>query len=222
MLKIFFRTIAMYIFVILSVRLMGKRQIGELQPSELVITILLSEIVSMPIENNNMPILSVVVPVLTLISLEIISSCIAVKSSLFGKIIQGNPVYVIRQGKIDTKQMRRLRFTVDDLLDSLRQKDIFDVSEVDYAVVETNGSLSVCQKDSKKPVTKSDLGLPSEKCSIPFVVINDGRYVEDNFGYCNTDKEKINKILEKNNKQMKSILLMTIDCDENIVIVDKE
>ena len=156
------RTVILYLFVIATVRIMGKRQIGELQPTELVITILLSEIVAIPMQDNDIPLLSAVIPVMVLVGFEILISGISLKSVRFRSAMQGNSIIVIRDGVPDLKEIKKIRFTIDDILEALRQKDIFDISKVQYAIVETNGAISVMLKPEFSEITKKDLRLKAE------------------------------------------------------------
>ena len=215
------RTLILYAVMIFSVRLMGKRQIGQLQPSELVVTIFLSEIAAIPIDNNDIPVLQPLIALIVLVGIEVVSSYISVKSYKFRTAVQGHPIYVIRDGKIDTKQMKALRFTVDDLMEALRQKDVFDINEVEYAVVETNGNLSVKLKIEKSPVSPEDLGLQLEDNGIPSVVVSDGKIAKANLEYCNMTEDKVKRLIRKKNKNIDNILIMTVDKGGNIVIVDK-
>ncbi len=138
----FIRAIIIYVVIIIAVRLMGKRQVGELKPHELVITILISAIAVIPLEENSMPLANCLVPILLFVSLEIIMSVISMKSLWFRNLLQGRPIFIIRQGKLDQKKLKQLRLTMDDVVDALRQKDVFDISQVEDAVIETNGSIS--------------------------------------------------------------------------------
>ena len=157
------RIFILYVLATAAVRIMGKRQIGELQPSELVITILLSEIAAIPMQDTDIPLLNSVVAVLLLVAFEIISSVISMKSRGARRLLEGNAVTVIRDGKIDQKEIKRLRYTVDDLLTALRQKDVFVLSDVTYAIVETNGTLSVVKKAAVDYLRPSDMGRESER-----------------------------------------------------------
>ena len=126
----FIRAIIIYVVIIIAVRLMGKRQVGELKPHELVITILISAIAVIPLEENSMPLANCLVPILLFVSLEIIMSVISMKSLWFRNLLQGRPIFIIRQGKLDQKKLKQLRLTMDDVVDALRQKDVFDISQV--------------------------------------------------------------------------------------------
>jgi uncharacterized membrane protein YcaP (DUF421 family) len=141
------RSVIIYIFVVLAVRIMGKRQIGELNPHEFVITILISAVATIPIQESSIPLSYSLVPILVFVSLEVIESAIAIKIPAFAKLFDGKPVCVVKNGRVQYKELERLRFSLDDLKDALRQKDVFDLSEVENAIVETNGSLSVKKKE---------------------------------------------------------------------------
>ncbi|MBQ6707420.1 MAG: DUF421 domain-containing protein [Clostridia bacterium] len=216
------RTLILYIFVVTAVRIMGKRQIGELQPTELVITILLSEVASIPMEDPEIPIINSLIAIFLLVAFEIIVSVISMKSNRLRGIIQGNAVVVIRNGKIDQKELKRLRFTVDDILESLRQKDVFDINEVQYAVAETNGSLSVLLKDECKTVTLKDMKIKSKPSSLPCLIISDGRIITKNFADCNMTDRKLKKILNKRDIPVEEILLLTVDSYENVTLIKKD
>jgi uncharacterized membrane protein YcaP (DUF421 family) len=129
---------------------MGKRQIGELNPHEFVITILISAVATIPIEESSIPLTNSLIPIMIFVSLEVIESALAIKLPKFGKLIDGHPIYVIKNGELQKQEMKRLRFSMDDLKDALRQKDVFDMNEVENAIVETNGSLSVQKKEDKR------------------------------------------------------------------------
>ncbi len=145
MLILLIRTVLIYAFIILAVRLMGKRQISDMQASELVITLVISDIIAIPMQDTGQPLLSGVLPIMVLVSLEIIVSIIMLKSPKFRNVICGNPIVVIQNGKILEHQLKRVRISYEDLYSLLRQEDIFDIKTVQYAVLETNGSLSVLQ-----------------------------------------------------------------------------
>ncbi len=218
---ILIRTVILYVLVIMVVRLMGKRQIGQLQPTELVITFLLSEVAAMSLENKDIPLLNAIMIVLLLASLEIISSFFALKSGKYRRAVEGNAVYIIKEGKLDVKVLKKLRFSIDDIMEGLRQKNVFDINDVQYAVVETNGALSVLLKQDKIPLDLKSIGKTAEKNYIPAVVISDGRYIYSNFFLCKTSKEKIDKILKKEKKEVKDVMLMTLDVNGKVFIMER-
>lgn len=216
------RTSVLYIFVIAIMRLMGKRQIGELQPTELVVTLLLSEIIAIPMQDNDISLVSAIVPVLVLVGFEILISVISLKSVKIRSLMQGNSIIIIRDGKLDLKKIKELRFTIDDILEALRQKDIFDISKVQYAVVETNGTISVMLKPQFEPVTREDLSIKTIDSGIPCAVIVDGRIIKTDFDSCNMTMEKLKKIIKKDKINVDKTLLMTIDKKGNKTVIGKD
>ncbi len=219
---ILIRTIILYVLVIFVVRLMGKRQIGQLQPTELVVTILLSEVASMPLEDKDVPLLNSVLAVLLLASLEVISSFVALKSGKYRRIVEGNAVFIIKDGKLDVKAIKKLRYSLDDLIEALRQKDVFDIRDVQYAVVETNGALSVLLKADKIPIDLNSLGMKADEKGIASVVISDGRLIYSNFSLCKTNENEIQKILDEEKLSLREVFLMTLDEKGNKFIIPME
>lgn len=219
---ILIRTFLLYFVVIIVVRFMGKRQIGQLQPTELVVTFLLSEIAAIPLENSSVPLIHSLSAVILLACLEIISSGIALKSGKYRRAVEGNAVFIIKEGKLDTNAIKKLRYSIDDIMEGLRQKDIFDISEVEYAVVETNGNLSVLLRSDKIPLSLSDIGLKKEEKGVPAVVVADGKFIYSNFSLCRTSEEKIRKLIEKEKITLDEIMLMTLDKKGNKFIIPKE
>ncbi len=219
---ILIRALLIYFAVILAVRVMGKRQIGELNPHELVITILVSQIASIPLQDNAMPLANAFLPMLLLVSLEILASVASMKSLWLRNALQGKPVFLIRHGKPDEKQMRRLRFTVDDLVDALRQKDVFDLSTVEEAVVETNGNLSVRLRTEHDPVTPKQLGVPAPDDGFPMPVVTDGHIVKEYFGDEIRNPAAIARALQKEKLCPGELLVVTIDDSGTVFAVKKE
>lgn len=216
------RTLILYIVAITSVRIMGKRQLGELQPSELVITLMLSEIIATPIEDAEAPLISTFIAVSLLVAFEIITSLLNMKSIKFRTLLHGHSLIIINDGVIDQRLIKKLRFTVDDLLEALRQKDIFDISQVQYAIAETNGQISVMKKADYEPLTPRDLDIKKEPEPLQCPVIIDGKKVRQDYHLCNMDDEKIDKILKKEGLNISRILLMTINKKrtKNIIMRD--
>ena len=222
MLTTIIRVTILYLFVTIAIRIMGKRNIGELQPTELVITLLLSEFASIPIEDNSVPLINSIIPVMLLISFEIIISVISMKSIKFRSLSDGNPIIIIKNGKLDQKELKKLRLTIDDVLSGLRQKDIFDINDVAYAIIETNGTLSVLLKSSSQNATKSDVKAKSKDDGFTYPVIVDGAIIKKNLSFLGMNKSDIKKELEKKNVLKKDVFLMNIDNNKNTEIVLKE
>ena len=200
------RTIIVYVLIIVAVRIMGKRQIGELQPSELVTTILISNLASLPIEETDLPLFSAIAPILIIISLEVLLSFVEVKSSAFSNLISGNSKTVIRDGVIDQKMLYDLRFGISDVMEALRNKDVFDITDATYAVVETNGSLNVYpQKD------KPTLNL-----------IIDGEIQPDVLDYSGLSNEWLDEKISEKNVEVKDVLLMQKNSEDKLTIIRRE
>lgn len=203
-------------------RVMGKRQIGELNPQELVITILISAVATVPLENNGMPLANSLIPIAIFISFEIINSTLSMKSIKFRALIKGKPRFIIKDGKIQQGELTKLRFTIDDLTDAVRQAGVFDISQVANAIVETNGVVSVQKKSEYAPLTPKDMEIKTEDAEVPITAIVDGKAVADCFGNVNIDENEAKLIAISNGEQPQNILVMTIKNDGTAYIVAKE
>lgn len=223
MFVVFFRTLIIYFVIIACLRVMGKRQLGELQPSEFVIAILISNIATLSIEDTDIPLFGAVVPIITLMSAEVILSYITLKSGSARKIVTGNPVTIIRNGKIDQKNMRDLRFSIEDLMSQLRINGFFDIEEVGWAIVETNGQLTVFPKAEFQPATKGDFSFAEKPKAVPpMVLISDGSLCSKVLMECRLSEKWLCGILEKEKISEKEIFLMTCDPSGKYFIVRKE
>lgn len=202
------RSVIIYIFVIIAVRVMGKRQLGELSNHEFVITILISAVATVPLEENSIPLTNSLLPILIFISLEIIESAISMKSQRFSQLLEGKPIIIIKNGRLQQKEMRRLRFSTSDIIDTLRNQGIFDISEVKTAIVEANGKLSVMKKDEANPI------------ATPIVI--DGKITEQYFGNVKMNKSEIELYITANNLKQNELLLLTVDESGRLNIIKKE
>ena len=201
---------------------MGKRQISEMQPSELVITLVISDIASIPMQNNSQPLLSGIVPVLVLVALEIATSVLMMKSGKFRRMICGSPIVVIRDGELLQSQMKRLRLTTEDLCVQLRQQNIFSIEEVQYCIVETNGDVSVLEKPQYRVPNASDLKIRIQDNKIETVVVSDGRILDNSLDLCQKSQEDVYRILNEENAKIKDVFLMTMDALGKYNIILKE
>ena len=207
MVTVFIRTLIIYFSLIVAIRLLGKRQVGELELSELVITFMLSELATMPILDSSLPLSHTAIPIVVLITSEIVSSFLVTKSPFIKKLLNGNPSYIIKRGKINQKELARLRMGLPELLGELRLKDIDDVGNVDYAILEENGKLSVFEKD---------------KTSLAHALIIDGSVVRSNLDIVNKDERWLLGYLKKHKVKLCDVFLLTI-CDNNSInIIMKE
>ena len=215
------RTVILYIFVTLGIRLMGKRQIGEMQPNELVVTLLISEIAAIPLQDTSQPILDGVVAIFTLVILEIIISVTAMKSITVRKLMNGKSAVIIKNGVVDQQAMKNVRMTVLDLVELLRGQNVFDISTVAFAVLEVNGNLSILLKSSEQPATSGDLKLNKEAAVLPLPVISDGKLINESLKALETDSVKIKKILDDNDTVIENVFLMTMDRDAKFTLIKK-
>ena len=222
MLVVFIRAVILYFLIIASVRLMGKRQIGELQPAELVITILLSNIATLPIEDVTIPMLMGVVPILTLVCLDVLMSQLALHSRRIRKLVSGEPKIIISEGRVDEKVMRSLRFTVDDLLESLRSQQVFDIADVQLAVVETTGKISVFQKQKVQPVTKEDMKIRTECSDPPQLIIADGELCKAALRSIGRDEKWVEKITGSAGLTRDRVFIRTADKNGQYTVIGKE
>lgn len=213
------RTIILYVFILIALRLMGKRQLSEMQNSELVITLLISDIAVMPMQNTSQPLLSGIVPILILISLEIVFSVIMLKSGKFRKIVCGSPEMVIRDGEILQKQLKRLRITTEDLCVQLRQQGVFSLEDVQYCIVETNGDVSVLEKPEKRSPSAEDMGIEIADKGIETVVINDSRYLSNSLHLINLDSKWVDSVLKKEKVNLEDVFIMTANRDKEYNII---
>lgn len=216
------RAVLLYIVIALCLRLMGKRQLGELQPSELVVTILISNIAAIPVEDSSVPMIMGVVPIVTLVCLDVIVSGIMLKSSKMRKLIIGSPRIIISEGKILQNEMKRLRYTVDDLMESMRNEQIFDVSQIHYAIVETTGKINFLLKKDYQPTEKQDVGAGGSTENPPSVIIRDGIRDNEQMRLLGLGEMWLTKTLREKNLSEKGVFLMTADKNGKFSIIEKE
>lgn len=208
MLIILLRTVLLYLLIVFTLRLMGKKQIGELQPSEFVTTIMISNIATLSLEDSSMPMLTGVVPILMIACLDVLVSCIVLKSNKIRRIVSGSPKVIVSNGTIDQNEMKNLRYTIDDLIESMREQQIFDISQVQYAIVETTGKISFFQK-------------PSPELNPPEIIIKDGELNLDGLNRVNLTEKWVRSILLDHNIQLSRVFLMMSDSNGAYTLVPK-
>lgn len=212
MLIIFARTLFLYLLVVVVTRLMGKRQIGELQPYEFVITIMIADLVAVPMQDRGLSLFSGVIPVLTLLLVQVVFSFWSLKSQTFRRILCGKPSPIVEKGKINWREMRSNLYHIHDLLEQLRSQGYFNLSEVEYALLETNGSLTVLPKTEKRPVTLDDLKLNAIPESLPLALILDGRIDDANLRQAGLDRQWLRKELKKSGvTDPRTVLIAMLD-----------
>lgn len=215
------RATVLYAVVIFLIRVMGKRQIGELQPAEFVVTMLVSEIASIPMQDNTIPILNSISALFVLVAYEVITSAVSLKNYKFRAFMQGHPIIVIRDGVIDIKALKKMRMSVNDLMGALRQKDVFEISQVSYAIFETNGQISVLLKPENMNATAGDLNLRPQDEGMPFAVICDGTVIEDAVEQSGIERSKIKSAVSSAGMEISEVLIMTVTPHGKTYIVRK-
>lgn len=216
------RTVILYFLIMLGLRLMGKRQIGELEPSELVLTMMISDLATVPMQDFGIPLLAGVIPILTLLSLSLLLSQLSLLSLRFRELMCGTPTVLIRNGQIQQEAMRKNRYTLDELLEQLRGQGCASVEEVQYAVLENSGQLSVLPWARAKPPTAENLGLTPQEGTLPTVLINDGRVLRKNLRRCGYDASWLEAVLRQEGRSAGEVFLLTVDETGKIFCVPKE
>ncbi len=216
------RAFLLYIIIIFAVRMMGKRQISEMQTSELVITLLMSNIASIPMQDTEQSMLSGIIPIMVLLVCEILISYLMLKKSGIRRLICGKPVIVINDGTIDQQAMKELRISTEDLYEQLRQKDVFNISEVAYAILETNGQMSVFKKSMYSPLTVGDLEIQKEDTVLQVTIVSDGEIAKSSLKVCGLGTNWLYETLKNENIALKDVFIMTADKYKNYSIIRKE
>ena len=192
------RTVILYFLIMVGLRLMGKRQIGELEPSELVLTMMISDLAAVPMQDFGIPLLSGLLPILTLLALSLLLSQLSLRSLRLRALICGTPTVLIRGGKLQQDAMRKNRFTIDELMEELREQGVTRIEDVKYAVLENSGQLTVFPWTAQQPPTAEQLGLGLEDdVTLPMVIINDGRVIHRNLTACGRDENWLRKQLSR-------------------------
>ncbi len=218
----FLRTGILYLIIVITVRVMGKRQVGELEPSELVVAILISDLAAVPMQDIGIPLLSGVIPILTLLALELLVSELSLRSLRFRSFLCGKPVFLIADGQINQEAMSQNRLTMDELSECLRQKGILDVSQVKFAILETNGQLSTFLYPKFAPLTAGDAGKKSQDLEFPVTVVSDGRVLEENLSQLGFDVPWLQHQLQQSMTPQQDVFLLTATKSGQTHLVRKE
>ena len=222
MFQSFYRTVLFYALLMVSLRLMGKRQIGQMEPSEFVVSMMLANLATIPMENQDISLMEGVLPIATLLALELGMSFVIMKSVVMRKYLCGKPVILINNGKLLLDSLRRNRVTLDELTGHLRQKDVLDIRSVQYAILETDGSLSVFPFPQEKPASAKDAGIPVEKQHLPITIIEDGYVSRDNLKKAGKDEAWLNRVLDSHNTRREDAFLLTVDGEGTVTYIGKE
>ena len=216
------RTLILYSLLILVIRLMGKRQIGQMEPSEFVVTMLVANLASIPMQDEGIPLFFGMIPILTVLGMELILSALSLRSIRLRRLLYGKPVILIENGKILQKNLRRTRVTIDELTGLLRQKDILDLRSVRYAILETNGNLSVFPYAEDKPASATDMGVAVRQQHLPITIICDGCLLEENMRKAKKDILWVQDTLRQRGVSLQQTWFLTVDQADRVVFYRKE
>jgi len=218
----FLRTVVLYLVLIAVIRLMGKRQIGQMAPSEFVVTMLVANLAAIPLEEVDIPLHSGLVPILTVLGLEMVLAVLSLRSLLVRKLLCGKPIILIDNGRILQDNLRKTRVTMDELSGHLREKDVLDIALVQFAILETNGNLSVFPYPKERPASAKEAGIQAGKQYIPITVISDGRLLPENLEIAGKDSGWVQRVLREKQATVDTTWLLTVDAGDKIRFYRKE
>ncbi|MDA8336559.1 MAG: DUF421 domain-containing protein [Peptococcaceae bacterium] len=221
MLNHVYRTIIIYFFVLLVVRLMGKREVGQLSPFDLVVAIIIAELAAIPMESSDIPLWHGILPVVVLGFLEVGFSYLALRNRKIRLLIDGRAQVIIKNGRLMADEMRRSRYNLDDLLTQLREAGMADIGDVEFAVLETSGKLTVVPRSQKRPVTPADLGLTTEYEGLPAVLVMDGQVLYDNLRQAGLNEGWLAAELGRRGLVPEQVLLASLGTDGRLFISER-
>ena len=218
----YIRTIILYLILIAVIRIMGKRQVGQMEPAEFVVTMLVANLASIPMQDGGIPLYSGLVPILTVLGVELVLSAASLRSVSFRRLLCGKPVILIENGHVLQNNLRRTRITLDELTGHLREKDVLNVTDVQYAILETNGNLSVFPYPKHKPASAKDAGIHPERQSLPVTIIGDGYLYRQNLPAAGKDEAWVRRFLQERELKQKDVWLLTLDATGKTTLLRKE
>ncbi len=222
MTTILIRTVFIYTVLIVMMRILGKRQIGELEATELVTTLIISEIATMPITDSDMPVLFALIPMITIMTIEILMSFILIKIPALRWLVSSHPSVVIKNGEILQKELKKQRISIEELIGEIRSAGYSNLFEINYAIVEENGTLTVIPKSPYRPPTLGDLGIKTEEVGLMHIIIADGRVDQNGLSTIDRDRKWLEKYLRNKKTSTKDVYLMLADDAQNITLIKKD
>ena len=218
----YIRPIVLYLVLIVVIRLLGKRQLGQMEPSEIVVTMLVADLASIPMQDGAIPLLSGLIPILTVLGLELLLSSLSLRSIRFRKLLCGKPVILIENGKILQDNLRRTHVTMDELSSHLRLKDVLDIQTVQYAILETNGDLSVFPFPTEKPASAREAKVRTKPQYLPVTILSDGRLLHENLKKAKKDGAWLRRVLQERSATVEGTWLLTVDDGGNVYYIARE
>ena len=218
----YFRTLFLYLVLIFAIRLMGKRQIGEMEPAEFVVTMLVANLAAIPMQDGAIPLYSGLVPILTVLGMELVLSGLILRSVRLRQLLCGKPVILIDNGKILQENLKSARINLNELTGQLRAKDVLDIRTVQFAILETSGDLSVFPYPKEKPASAKDAGVQATGQHLPVTVVEDGYLSRENLERAKKDEKWLEKVLSQHNCGIQDTFLLTVDESGQVVWLGKE
>lgn len=222
MLLSYFRTVILYLILIGVIRLMGKRQIGQMEPSEFVVTMLVANLAAIPMQDGGIPLLSGLLPILTVLGMELVLAVLALRSVKLRRILCGKPVILVENGRILQDNLRKTSITMDELTGHLRQKEVLDIRAVQYAILETDGNLSVFLYPKDRPASATDAGIQVKPQYLPITIVEDGYLFRENLTLAGKDENWVRQILHAKGSSLENTWLLTVDAADHICFYAKE
>ena len=222
MLLSYIRTAVLHMLLIVVIRLMGKRQIGQMEPSEFVVTMLVANLAAIPMQDSGISLMSGVVPILSVLGVELVLSFLSMRSIRLRRLLCGKPVILIENGRILQENLRRTSVTLDELTGHLRLKDILDISSVQYAILETNGSISVFPYPKERPASAKDAKIAVSKQHLPVTIVDDGVLLKQNLRLVNKDLAWVERVLQQHHAAITETWLLTLDDGGKIFFIRKD
>ncbi len=220
---VFTRTLLLYLLVVVVMRMMGKRQVAQMQPFELVIMIMIADLAATPMEDVGIPLINGIIPIIVLLSIQVLTSYFSLKSESFRDFVCGKPSILIHKGRIDQSEMHRLRININDLLEALRNKNYFNISDVEYAILETNGQMSITPKADKRPVVVADMNVKSKEEELPVTLIVDGKLNDNKLKKAGYDKIWLmNQLKKQNINKIEKVFFAFLSSDKVFYVQEKK
>lgn len=216
------RTVVLYLILIVVIRFMGKRQIGEMEPSEFVVAMLIADLASIPMQDNAISLFSGLVPILAVLALELILAVASMKIIAVRRLLCGKPVILIENGKMIQENLRRTRINLDELAGQLREQGILDLSSVKYAILETNGQISTFLYAKYQPAKAMDAGFSPKDEDLPYTIISDGRLLKKNLALSGKDRAWLNRLLCEQSCRLREVFLLTVDSRGTVYFCKQE
>ena len=222
MLLVYLRTIILYLILVVVIRLMGKRQIGQMEASEFVVTMLVADLATIPMQDGAIPLFSGIVPILTVLGVELLLSVLCMRSVRLRRLLCGKPVILIENGRLLQNNLKKTRVTMDELTELLREKDVLDIKTVQFAILETSGRLSVFPYPKERPATAKEAGISARKQYLPITVVSDGTLLQQNLKISGKDIAWVQQVLKNHQTTLQNTFLLTVDAADHICWYPKE